>query len=275
MPSGCAVLAVVVWLVAGGGNAAAIGQPERAARAGMTAYRAGDFETSAGAFAAAAELRHGNARLWYNAGAAAYRLGSYGVARRLLQASINGGAEHRLAAAAHLAVGHSWMAEAEPLAGTDPAAAMTALESAIQSYERALRLDRADGEAAYHLERARILLDELRQQVAQEGSEPQDNGGQQQQQQSPPPPEQQNGESAQGAENQQSQQEEEEEQQQQQSAPQDEDQQDADMRQETAEGPRSNEDAGALARQIIAAEEALAAMMERRRREMEPVAQDW
>ena len=250
-------------MTVGGSGAAAIGQPERAARAGMAAYRGGDFETAAGAFTSAAELRPGNARLWYNAGAAAYRLGTYGVARRLLQASINGAADDRLAAAGHLAVGHSWMAEAEQLAQTDPAAALAALEAAIKSYERTLRLNGDGDEAGYHLERARAMLDELRRQAAQDSTGSQDSGEQRQQQE-----EQQ--------EQQQSRQQ--QEQQQQQAPPQDAGQQDAGMQEETAAEPRSDEsdqEADAVARQIIAAEEALAAMMERRRQEMEPVARDW
>ena len=271
---------MALWLAVGASGAAAIGQPERAARAGMAAYRGGDFETAAGAFTSAAELRPGNARLWYNAGAAAYRLGTYGVARRLLQASINGAADDLLAAAGHLAIGHSWMAEAEQLAQSDPAAALAALEAAIKSYERTLRLNRDDDEAAYHLERARAMLDELRRQMAGDGAGSQDSGEQRQQQeeqqgqqQSRQQQEQPEAESGQEPDEQQQ-----EQQQQQQAPPQDAGQQDAGMQEETAAEPRSAEsdqDADAVARQIIAAEEALAAMMERRRQEMEPVARDW
>ena len=256
------LLAVTVWLALGSGGAAALGQPERAARTGMAAYRAGDFETASGAFAQAAELRPGNAGLWYNAGAAAYRFGSYGAARRLLQAAINGAGGDRLAAAGHLAVGHTWMAEAEQFAQTDPAAAMPALEAAIKSYERTLRLDGDSEEAAHHLERARVLLDELRQQAAREGGDAQDEGEQQQQQ------DQQDG-SGQGSDQQQPQE------QQLQQPPPDQGQQNTGTPPQAAEGPRSDEEADAVARQIIAAEEALAAMPERRGRQMEPVARDW
>ena len=257
------LLAVAVWLCAGGGGAAAVGQPERAARTGMAAYRGGDFETAAGAFAAAAELRTGNAGLWYNAGAAAYRLGGYGAARRLLQSAINSAADDRLAAAGHLAIGHSWMAEAEQLVQADPGAEMAALEAAIKSYERTLRLAADHDAAAYHLEQARTLLDDLRRQREQQATDSQDGGeqpqGQQQEQQQQQ--ERQDG-PEQGSD-------------QQQQPPRDQGQQDAGMQQETAEAPRSEGDADAVARQIIAAEEALAAMMERRRLQMEPVARDW
>ena len=269
------MLLAAVWLAVGGGGAAAIGQPERAARAGMAAYRGGDFEAAAGAFTGAAELRPGNAGLLYNAGAAAYRLGSYGVARRLFQASISGADDDRLAAAGHLAMGHSWTEEAEQLAETDPAAAMAALEAAITSYERTLRLNGDRDEAAYHLERARAMLDELRRQMAQDSTDSQDSGEQRQQpqdqqgqRQTPQQQDQQGTESGQQPDQQQ------QEQQEQQAPPQDAAQQDAGTQQETAAQPRSDE-ADAVARQIIAAEEALAAMMERRRQEMEPVARDW
>ena len=272
------MLAVAAWLAVGGGGAAAIGQPERAARAGMTAYRGGDFETAAGAFTSAAELRPGNAGLLYNAGAAAYRLGSYGVARRLLQASINGDGNGRLAAAGHLAVGHAWMGEAEQLAQADPAAAQAALEAAIKSYERTLRLNGDRDEAGYHLERARAMLDEMRRQMAQDSTDSQDGGEQEEQQgqqQSRQQQEQREAESGQDPDQQQQQQQQEQQQQQQQAPPQDSGQQDAGRQEETAGEPRSDEEADAVARQIIAAEEALAAAMERRRQEMEPVARDW
>ncbi len=265
------LLAVTVWLALGGGGAAALGQPERAARTGMAAYRAGDFETASGAFAQAAELRPGNAGLWYNAGAAAYRFGSYGAARRLLQAAINGAGGDRLAAAGHLAVGHTWMAEAEQFAQTDPAAAMPALEAAIKSYERTLRLDGDSEEAAYHLERARALLDELRRQAARESGDAQDEGDQQQDQRQQQPRQQQDQQdgSGQGSDQQQPQEE------QLQQPPPDQGQQNTGTPPQAAEGPRSDEEADAVARQIIAAEEALAAMLERRGRQMEPVARDW
>lgn len=266
------MLAAAVWLAVGGSGAAAIGQPERAARAAMSAYRGGDFETAAGAFTSAAELRPGNARLWYNAGAAAYRLGTYGVARRLLQASINGADDDRLAAAGHLAVGHSWMAEAEQLAQTDPAAAMAALEAAIKSYERTLRLNGDRDQAGYHLERARAMLDELRRQMAQDGTDSQDGGEQRQQQEQQQEQQQRQQQEPQEAE---SGQDPDQQHQQHQAPPQDAGQQDAGRQEETAAQPRSDEEADAVARQIIAAEEALAAMMERRRHEMEPVTRDW
>lgn len=263
----CCLMAVAGWLAVGGSGAAALGQPERVARIGMSAYHAGDFEAAADAFAGAAELRPGNPGLLYNAGAAAYRLGSYGAARRLLQAAINNAAEDRLAAAGHLAVGHSWMAEAEQLAQTDPAGAMAALESAIKSYERTLRLAGDHDAAAYHLEQARTLLDELRRQMAQQENESQDNGEQQQQPQGQGQQQQQERQdgSEQGAD----------QQQEQPAPPQDQGQQDSGAQQEMADAPRSDEEADAVARQIIAAEEALAAMMERRRQQMEPVARDW
>jgi Ca-activated chloride channel family protein len=281
LPRVCGGLAVSLMAVAGVTDVAALGQPERAARAGMSAYRAGDFETATNAFANAAELRPGHAKLLYNAGAAAYRLGSHGAARRLLQAAINSAAGDQLAVAGHLAVGHSWMAEAEQEDQADPAAAMPALEAAIKSYERTLRLDGDHEQAAYHLERARTMLDELRQQMEQERGTGQDPPGdgedqQQQQQQDGQESEQQDG----GADEENDQQREEQGQEQQQQAPsQDPGQQDAGMRQETADEPSSDQEADAeadaLARQIIAAEEELAAMLERHRQEMEPVARDW
>ena len=164
------------------------------------------------------------------------------------------------------------MAEAEQFAQTDPAAAMPALEAAIKSYERTLRLDGDSEEAAYHLERARALLDELRRQAARESGDAQDEGDQQQDQRQQQPRQQQDQQdgSGQGSDQQQPQ-----EQQPQQEAPPDRGQQNTGTPPQAAEGPRSDEEADAVARQIIAAEEALAAMLERNGRQMEPVARDW
>ena len=250
-PCRLCLLAAAAWLGAAG-SAAAIGQPERAIRNAMHAYRAGDYEAAAGAFADAADLRPGNARLLYNAGAAAYRHGDLSGARRLLQESINSGASDQLATAGHLALGHTWMAEAEQLAENGPATALPALEGAIESYERTLRMAAGHEAAAYHLEQARAWLAELQQQQ------------QQQQQQS------------QGDQGQQPEQEGDQEQREQQPDPGGADQSEAaPAPAATADGGQPEQDADAIAGQIIAAEEAIAALLDRRSRQLEPVARDW
>ncbi len=262
-------LATIGWLHVGAAGAAAIGHPERAARAGLAAYRSGDYEAATGAFATAAELRPGNAGLLYNAGAAAYQLGNQGDARRLLQASINNTPSHQLAAAGHLAIGHSWMADAEQQAQTDPAAALPALEAAVESYERTLRIDGDHDAAAYHLEQARVRLAELRRQMEQNAADGPETRDQHQQRQT--------GDGAERRDDTGSpEQAPDPEQRQQQQAPPDQSQPDeAAGAQAEPDSEQTNEEADSLARQIIAAEEALAAQQERRRQELEPVAQDW
>ena len=251
-PRRLCLLAAAAWLGAAG-SAAAIGQPERAIRNAMHAYRAGDYEAAAGAFADAADLRPGNARLLYNAGAAAYRHGDLSGARRLLQESINSAASDQLATAGHLGLGHTWMAEAEQLAEAGPGAALPALEGAIESYERTLRMAAGHEAAAYHLEQARAWLAELQQQQQQ-----------QQQQQS------------QGEQGQQPEQEGDQEQREQQPDPGGADQSEAaPAPTATADGGQPEQDADAIAGQIIAAEEAIAALLDRRSRQLEPVARDW
>ena len=258
------LLAVVVWLGVSG-SAAAIGQPERAIRNAMQAYRAGDFEAAAGAFAGAAELRPGNAGLLYNAGAAAYRHGDLRGARRLLQESINSGASDQLATAGHLALGHTWMAEAEQLAETGPATALPALEGAIESYQRTLRMAPRHDAAAYHLEQARAWLAELQQQQQQQQNQQQSQGDQGQQ------PEQ---EGDQGQRDQQQQADQEQQPQQPDAGGADQSEA-APAPEATAENGQPEQDADAIARQIIDAEEAIAALLDRRRRQLEPVARDW
>ena len=260
-PCRLCLLAAAAWLGAAG-SAAAIGQPERAIRNAMHAYRAGDYEAAAGAFADAADLRPGNARLLYNAGAAAYRHGDLSGARRLLQESINSGASDQLATAGHLGLGHTWMAEAEQLAEAGPGAALPALEGAIESYERTLRMATGHEAAAYHLEQARAWLAELQQQQNQQqsqgdqGQQPEQEGDQEQREQQ--------------------QQQADQEQQPQQPDPGGADQSEAaPAPAATADGGQPEQDADAIAGQIIAAEEAIAALLDRRSRQLEPVARDW
>ena len=262
-PRRLCLLAVAVWLGASG-SAAAIGQPERAVRNAMQAYRAGDFEAAAAAFAGAAELRPGNAGLLYNAGAAAYRHGDLSGARHLLQESINSGASDQLATAGHLGLGHTWMAEAEQLAEAGPGAALPALEGAIESYQRTLRMAPTHDAAAYHLEQARAWLAELQQQQQQHQQQSQGDQGQQ--------PEQ---EGDQEQREQQQQQADQEQQPQQPDAGGADQSESAPAPAATAEGGPPEQDADAIARQIIAAEEAIAALLDRRRRQLEPVARDW
>ena len=257
------LLAVAVSL-GGGGSAAAIGQPERAIRDAMRAYRAGDYQTAAGAFADAAELRPGNAKLLYNAGASAYRQGDFHRARGLLQASINSGASDRLATAGHLALGHTWMAEAEQLAETGPATALPALEGAIESYQRTLRVAPGHEAAAHHLEQARAWLAELQQQQQQHQQQSQGDQGQQ--------PEQ---EGDQEQREQQQQREDQEQREQQPDSGRADQSEAAPAPAATAEGGQPEQDADAIAGQIIAAEEAIAALLDRRSRQLEPVARDW
>ena len=262
-PRRLCLLAVAVWLGASG-SAAAIGQPERAIRTAMQAYRAGDFEAAAGAFADAADLRPDNARLLYNAGAAAYRHGDLSGARHLLQESINSGASDQLATAGHLALGHTWMAEAEQLAENGPATALPALEGAIESYQRTLRMAPRHEAAAHHLEQARAWLAELQQQQQQNQQQSQGDQGQQ--------PEQEGDQEQRDQQQQQADQE----QQPQQPDPGGADQSEAaPAPAATAEGGPPEQDADAIARQIIAAEEAIAALLDRRSRQLEPVARDW
>lgn len=244
---------VLCWLGAGAAAVSAAGRPERAARDGLAAYRAGDYAAAADAFGTAAQLRPRVPELLYDAGVSAYRLGDYDSARAMLQPAISGATRPELAAAGHLALGNIGMREAQQLLQQDPAAAISALEDGIASFERALRVDPDYAAAAHNLELARMLLDELRrqqqqQQQQQQESPQQDSGGQDQQQR-----EQQEG-------------------QQPPSGPRDDE-----GSTQPAPAPHSTprQDADRLARQIIAAEEANAEQRRRRQLQLLPVPRDW
>ena len=245
------LLSVLCWLGAGAAAASAAGRPERAARDGLAAYRAGDFGVALDAFGTAAQLRPRVPELLYDTGVSAYQLGDYDTARALLRPAINAATRPELAAAGHLALGNIGMREAQQLLQQDPAAAIPALEGGIASFERALRVDPDYAAAAHNLELARVLLDELRQQQQQQQQQSQqrDAGGQDQQQHEQP------------------------EGQQPESAPRDDEG-------PTAPTPGSQEEQQApaddlLARQIIAAEEANAELRRRRQLQLLPVQRDW
>ena len=257
------VLLVVVlcWLGAGAAAVSAAGRPERAARDGLAAYRAGDYAAAVDAFGTAAQLRPRVPELLYDAGVSAYQLGDYDTARGMLRPAINAATRPELAAAGHLALGNIGMREAQQLLQQDPAAAVAALEEGIASFERALRVDPDYGAAAHNLELARVLLDELRQQQQQ----------QQQQQQSP---QQDSGGQDQQHELQEGQQPE--------SAPRDDEgptpPASGSPEEQPAPAPPGAEDErmdDLLARQIIAAEEANAELRRRHQLQLLPVQRDW
>ena len=256
------LLSVVCWLGAGAAAASAAGRPERAARNGLAAYRAGDFAAALEAFGTAAQLRPRVPELLYDTGVSAYRLGDYDTARGMLRPAINATTRPELAAAGHLALGNIGMREAQQLLQQDPTAAIPALERGIASFERALRVAPDYTAAAHNLELARVLLDELRQQQQQ-----------QQQQQSP---QQDSGEQDQ------QQQREHQEGQQPQSPPRDDEgptpPPSGSQEEQPAPAPPGGEDERTddlLARQIIAAEEASAELRRRRQLQLLPVPRDW
>ena len=257
------LLSVLCWLGAGAAVAGAAGRPERAARDGLAAYRAGNYAAAVDAFGTAAQLRPRVPELLYDAGVSAYRLGDYDTARGMLRPAINAATRPELAAAGHLALGNIGMREAQQLLQQDPSAAVAALEEGIASFERALRVDPDYAAAAHNLELARVLLDELRQQQ------------QQQQQQSPQSPQQDTGEQDQ-------QQHEQPEGQQPESAPRDDEgptpPTSGSQEEQPAPVPPGAEDERTddlLARQIIAAEEANAELRRQRQLQLLPVQRDW
>ena len=252
------LLSVLCWLGAGAVAAGAAGRPERAARDGLAAYRAGDFAAALEAFGTAAQLRPRVPELLYDTGVSAYRLGDYDTARAMLRPAIGGATTPELAAAGHLALGNIGMREAQRLLQQDPTAAIPALERGIASFERALRVDPDNTAAAHNLELARVLLDELRQQQQQQQSPRQDSGEQDQQEQH----------------------------EQQQSQPPESDSRDDEGPTPPASGSAEEQPAPApssedervddlLARQIIAAEEANAELRRRRQLQLQPVQRDW
>jgi tetratricopeptide (TPR) repeat protein len=142
----------------------AIGAAEGSERRAHRAYQEGRYDAALGEFEAATEARPAAAELSYGAGLAAYELGDLAHAGGRFAAAAQATSSPEVASASYLALGNTAVRTAQEQQQTDPAAAVSALGGAIESYQRALDLQPGYRDAGHNLEIARLLLEELRNQ---------------------------------------------------------------------------------------------------------------
>ena len=122
----------------------------------------------------------------YNLAVAHYRNGDIDAAKTLFTQAASA-ADTRLAANSRYNLGNCLYAEALAKAEQDPRAAVTDLQTAIEHYRSALRLDRDNADARANIELARHLIQQLQDQQQQEQQQqeqqPQDQQSQDQQDQ--------------------------------------------------------------------------------------------
>jgi Ca-activated chloride channel family protein len=176
-----AALAVLVVVVTGAG----VGDKER----GNRLYRAGRYADAVTAYQAALQAGDDSPELRYNLGTALVQLGRYEEAEPHLRAALDA-VEPDLRQRTLYNLGNRFLDAAR--ASMNPAEQGPMLRTAIESYQRALRLRPEDVSAKWNLEMA--LREEERQQQAQP-SDDQSGEGEPEQQEQPP----QSGGSSQGA----------------------------------------------------------------------------
>ena len=155
--------------------AEAVGAAEASERRAHRAFAEGRYQDALADFDRARELRPGAAELSHGAGLSAYHAGDLGTAAARLRETVQSADRPDLAAAGHFALGNTAARVAEQALQTDPAAAVSSLQRAIESFERTLDLQRDPPAAGHNLEVARQLLDQLQQQ--QDGGQGDGEGG--------------------------------------------------------------------------------------------------
>jgi Ca-activated chloride channel family protein len=176
----------MVALLASAVTASGIGDKER----GNRLYRAGKYAEAVTAYRAALQAGDDSPELRYNLGTALVRLGRYEEAEQHLRAALDA-VDPELRERTLYNLGNRYLEAAR--ASTQPEEQGPMLRTAIEAYQRALRLAPRDAEAKWNLEMA---LREEQQQQQNQPSEDEGGEGEQQPQEQPP----QGGSGAQNAE---------------------------------------------------------------------------
>jgi Ca-activated chloride channel family protein len=157
---GVAALLFVLFLGPG-----AFGSP----RSALRDYEKGDYSASRAEYERLSRRYPKDARLRFNAGAAAYRAGDYDAAAQLFQGSLAAD-DLALQRDAYYNLGNARFRLGE--ASTEHKERMAAWEQAIRSYESALELDPQKPETRENLDYVRQRLEQLKQQQQQQQQQP-------------------------------------------------------------------------------------------------------
>lgn len=162
-PARSAALLALLFLT----SAAGIGDVER----GNRHYRAGRYAEAVEAYESALRDGTDSRELRYNLGTALLRLGRYGEAEQHFRAALDA-VDPDLRERTFYNLGNRFLRAARE--DLDPSAQAPLLQSAIEAYQRALRIDPADIEAKWNLEMA--LREDEQRQSGQQGGEQQPQG---------------------------------------------------------------------------------------------------
>lgn len=161
----------------------------------LDAYRRGNFRSAQAQYSQLAKEKADDARLRFNAGAAAYRNNDLTNAATWFE-SATGAPDLGLQQQAYYNLGNTRFRLGE--AAADPQAKLKEWEQSVQHYGSALKLNQTDTNAASNLALVQRALEQLRQQMpqqpqpGQDGQKKQDRNDDQKDQQQPPKNDSQN-----------------------------------------------------------------------------------
>lgn len=176
--SAAARAAVMLWLL--GLPAAGWASPADALRQ----YEAGRYEEALKSYQQLLEKRGDDARLRFNAGAAAYRSRQFAEAAKQFEEATRA-ADLQLQEHAYYNLGNTLYRAGE--AAPDPQQTIESWEGALQQYERALRLNTNNADARFNRDFVKRKLEELKQQQQQQRQQEQKSQSEQQDQQQDQP----------------------------------------------------------------------------------------
>lgn len=145
-----------------------LGSPSGALRK----FEKGDYDAARQEYERLLERSPDDARLHYNAGAAAYRAGQFEEASKSFDAALKA-QDVQLQQRAYYNLGNSLYRRGEPLA--EPQQKLETWEKSAQSFESALKLQPQDVDAKYNLDVVRKKLEELKKQQQQQPQSSKDN----------------------------------------------------------------------------------------------------
>lgn len=132
-------------------------------------YKAGKFQESLAEYQELLQKKTNDFRLYYNAGDAAYRVGEYEQAQKHFNQALLS-PDLPLQERAYYNLGNTLFQIGE--SNGEPQEKQKAWETAIKSYENALKLDSQDADAKHNLEFVKKKLEELKQQQQQKQDQP-------------------------------------------------------------------------------------------------------
>jgi len=136
-------------------------------------YTEGSYEAALETYTRLLESHPERAELEFNRGAAAFQLGDVAAAREAFERAALLSDDPALQALSAYNMGNCNFAEAQQKVGEDPEAAIASLNQSVRYYKDALARNRALPDAAHNMETAKLVIQQLREQMQQQQEEQQ------------------------------------------------------------------------------------------------------